>query len=72
MWVPRSGKACAWVLAMVFEKKSKVHVSGHLLPADFFEKKFKISSLVLELTNEIARTLPITIFQIIRRHLVIS
>ena len=47
---------------MVFEKNDWVHVSGHLLPADFFEKKFKISSLVLELTNEIAPALPITIF----------
>ena len=38
------------------------HVSGHHLPADFFEKKIKISSLDLELTNEIARTLPIPFF----------
>jgi len=47
---------------MVFEKNGWVHVSGHLLPADFFDKKFKISSLVLELTNQIARALPIPFF----------
>jgi hypothetical protein len=49
--MPRSGEASRDVQAMAFEKNGWVHVSGHLLPADFFGKKFKISSLVLELTN---------------------
>jgi hypothetical protein len=71
-WMPRSGEAPRDVQAMAFEK----WLGSRQWPPSscrlFFEKKFKISPLVLELTNEITRTLPITIFQMIRGHLVIS